>query len=415
MVNMTQAVIMAAGKSTRTYPLTLTKPKALLQIANKPILALQLDQFVGLIQEAIIIVGYKSQMIRTEFGDSYRGIALRYVEQQEQLGTGHAAMQVRPYVHDRFLLMNGDDLYAREDIEACLHYPYALLGKEVADPRQYGVLTVENGLVRDLIEKPEHPASNLTSVGMYGLDPKIFDILDIIPKSPRGEYEVTDAIKRLAQIADVYCHVVKGYWIPIGYPWHILNANDFMLEQYFEEIVENKISPGPLLQKGGSGRIIEERVKIKGKLSLGENSVIRQRTAIQGNVCIGKNCVIGPNCHIAGNTSIGDQSQIGPDVVVKNSVIGRQCRIEPSCNILHSVLEDAVFVGTGTVTMSDPMETKSVTSVIKGQVIASDRVHFGVTVGSHVTILSHVATYPGVKIAPETVVPHGAVVKADLM
>src|SRR5512137_96696 len=110
---MLQAVIMSAGKSTRTYPLTLTKPKPLLPIANKPILAHQLDQFVGLIQEAVIIVGYKSDMIQDEFGDSYRGIALQYVEQKDQLGTGHAAMQVRPYIRDRFLLMNGDDLYAR--------------------------------------------------------------------------------------------------------------------------------------------------------------------------------------------------------------------------------------------------------------------------------------------------------------
>ncbi|MBD3305396.1 NTP transferase domain-containing protein, partial [candidate division KSB3 bacterium] len=126
---MTQAVIMAAGKSTRTYPLTQTRPKPLLLIANKPILAHQLDQFIGLIDEVIIIVGYKSEMIRQQFGHAYRGLPITYVEQQQQLGTGHAAMQVRPYIRDRFLLMNGDDLYARQDIEGCLGYPAALLAK----------------------------------------------------------------------------------------------------------------------------------------------------------------------------------------------------------------------------------------------------------------------------------------------
>lgn len=395
---------MAAGKSTRTYPLTLTKPKPLLPIANKSILARQLDQFVGLIQEAIIIVGYESRQIREAFGDSYRGIALGYVEQQDQLGTGHAAMQVRPYIRDRFLLMNGDDLYARIDIAGCLQYPYALLGMEVADPRNYGVLTVENGLVRDLIEKPEHPASNLTSVGLYVFDRKIFDLLDTIPRSPRGEYEITDAVKRLAQMADVHCHVVQGYWLPVGYPWQILNANDFLLETCFEQASGDE-----------PAGIVEDGVKIVGNLSIGENSVIRQGSYLHGNVRIGRNCVIGPNSHVTGNTAIGDDSQVGFGTAVQNSVIGRHCRIGPFCHLAHSVLADRVLLGAAVVTMCDPLETKTVTSVIKGQTVASDRKHFGLTVGSQATLQPHVVTYPGVKIAPASVVPPGTVVKEDIM
>ncbi len=400
-LNMIQAVIMAAGKSTRTYPLTLTRPKPLLRIANKPILAHQLDQFVGLVEEAIIIVGYKHDMIRRHFGDSYRGIGLGYVEQKEQLGTGHAAMQVSQYIGDRFLLMNGDDLYAREDIEVCLRYEYSVLAQEVADPRQYGVLTVENDLVKDLIEKPEHPATNLTNVGMYVFDKKIFGILDTIPKSPRGEYEITDAVKQLAHITDVFCHVGLGYWLPVGFPWNILDANDFLLEGRFEEPV----------QRG----TIESGVTIKGRLSLGENSVIRQGTYIEGNLWVGRDCVIGPHCHISGNTSIGANCSIGHGAAIKHSVFERCCRIEPFCQIAYSVLGEHVSVDTGLVTMSAPMETKTVTSVIKDQVIDSKREHVGAILGGHVRIQPHVVTYPGVKVWPETVISAGTVVTEDLM
>jgi bifunctional UDP-N-acetylglucosamine pyrophosphorylase/glucosamine-1-phosphate N-acetyltransferase len=398
---MIQAVIMAAGKSTRTYPLTLTKPKPLLHIANKPILAHQLDQCIGLVHEAIIIVGYRSDMIREHFGDTYRGIRLVYVEQREQLGTGHAAMQVRPYIRDRFLLMNGDDLYAREDIEGCLRYHYSLLGRKVADPRQYGVLTVENGLVTDLIEKPEHPASNLTSVGMYVFDGKIFTILDKIPKSPRGEYEVTDAVKQLAQIAEVHCHISSGYWIPVGFPWSLLNANDFMLTRYFEDNVS----------KGA----IEPGVTIDGQVWLGENSVIRQGTYIQGKLCIGKHCTIGPNCHISGNTSIGDHSDIAASTRIKNSVIEKHVRIEPFCHLSHSVVGEHATVHSGAVTMSAPIETKTVTSLVKGHCIDSGREQLGAILGAHVTMLPHVVTYPGVKIAPKTIIAPGTVVQHDLL
>ena len=391
---------MAAGKSTRTYPLTLTKPKPLLHIANKPILAHQLDQFIGLIEEAIIIVGYKHEMIREYFGESYRGIRLHYVEQREQLGTGHAVMQVKEHIKDRFLVMNGDDLYHREDIEGCLSYPYSILGKEIDDPRQFSVLTVENGVMKDLIEKPETPASNLAGIGMYVFDTQVFDILDALPRSPRGEYEITDAALRLAQITDVHCHVCKKYWIPVGFPWSLLNANDFLLEQYFEENRDGVIEPG---------------VQIEGKVSLGKNSVIRQGTSIQGNLCVGENCVIGANCHITGNTSIGDHSYIAAANSIKNSVIEQHVKIEPFCNISHSVVGDYSKIHSGIVTMSAPLETKTVTSVVKGQIIDSARECFGAVFAAYATVQPHVVTYPGVKVAPDTVIDAGTVVKEDLM
>lgn len=398
---MIQVVIMAAGKSTRTYPVTLTKPKPLLRIANKPILAHQLDQFLGLTEEALIIVGYKSEMIRTYFGESYQGIRLRYVEQTEQLGTGHAIMQVRDHIRDRFLVMNGDDLYARQDIEGCLTYPYSLLGMEVADPRQFGVLTVEDGLVKDLIEKPEHPASNLTSIGMYVFDRQIFEILDNIPRSPRGEYEVTDAVKQFAQQVAVHCHVSTNYWIPVGFPWSLLNANDFLLEHGFEEPrMEGMVEPG---------------VTIEGRLSLGKHSVIRQGTRIQGNLWVGENCVIGSNCHITGNTAIGDHSYLAMANSIKNSIITQHVRIEPYCNISHSVLGDDCVIHSGIVTMSAPLETKTVTSYVKGQRIDSGRQQLGAVLADHVFMYPHIVTYPGVKIGPNKIVPAGTVVQEDLL
>lgn len=396
---MVQAVIMAAGKSTRTYPLTLTKPKPLLHIANKPILAHQLDQLLGLIDEAIIIVGYKHEMIREFFGDSYHGITLKYVEQREQLGTGHAAMQVQAHIQDRFLLMNGDDLYAREDFEACLQYQYSLLSLEVEDPRQFGVLTVENGLVKDLIEKPKHPASKLTSVGVYVFDTNIFPILENIPRSPRGEYEVTDGVRELAHSAEMHYHVSSAYWIPVGFPWSILTANDFLLERDFSECIEGTIEAG---------------VRIEGTLSLGKNSIIRQGTLIQGRLCIGENCVVGPNSHISGNTSIGNNSSLAMASRVDNSVIEQNVSIGPFGTISHSVIGDSCVLHSGVVTMSAPVNTSTVTSVVRGQPFDSGRAQLGVILASGVTLQPHVVAYPGVKIAPDLVVDAGSVLREDM-
>ena len=395
---MIQAVIMAAGKSTRTYPLTLTKPKPLLAIANQPILAHQLDQLVGLIQEAILIVGYKSEQIRAHFGASYRGIALSYVEQREQFGTGHAAMQVIPLIKDRFLLMNGDDLYAREDIVGCLQYPYSLLSMEVPDPRQFGVLTVRDGLVKDLIEKPAQPESNLTSVGMYVFDRRIFSILENIPKSPRGEYEITDAVKQLAQVADVRYHVSTGYWIPVGFPWSLLTANDFLLERGFTATVAGQIEPG---------------VRVEGRVALGENSIIRSGTVIQGNLHVGKNCVIEANCHFRGNTAIGDACAVGSATVITNSVIADQVQIAPFCHIAYSVIGSASLISNGVVTMSAPPTGATVTSLVKGQRFDTGRAQLGAMLADQTVLHAHVVTAPGVKLWPATTIPAGTFVQED--
>ncbi|MEA3365192.1 MAG: sugar phosphate nucleotidyltransferase, partial [Candidatus Hydrogenedentes bacterium] len=161
-----KAIIMVAGKSTRTYPLTLTRPKPLLKVVNKPILAWHLDALRYVIDEALLVVGYRKEMIREDFGDDYEGLPLRYVEQSEQLGTGHAVLQCEKHVDGPFIAMNGDDLYAPEDLRKLAQATNAALAKRVANPKLYGVLELDSqGRVQRLVEKPDEPASDLASVG----------------------------------------------------------------------------------------------------------------------------------------------------------------------------------------------------------------------------------------------------------
>src|SRR5689334_13827910 len=108
-----KAVIFAAGKSTRTYPLTVTRPKPLLPVANRPILAHQLDALAGLVDTAVVVVGYRAAMIRERFGAAYHGMKIKYIEQTEQLGTGHALQQCGSALTQPFIALNGDDLYDR--------------------------------------------------------------------------------------------------------------------------------------------------------------------------------------------------------------------------------------------------------------------------------------------------------------
>ena len=277
-----QAVIMAAGKSTRAYPLTLTKPKPLLKVANKAILEHNLDNLIGIADEAIIIVGYKKNLIKRFIGNKYKNIKIRYAEQKRQLGTAHALSVAEPCINGRFILMAGDDIYSGEDIKNCIRHEYSVLTAKTKNPQNFGVIVKKGSILADLIEKPEKFISNLINTSMYCLDKKIFHCIRKMRKSRRNEFEMPDAIKLLSKKNKIYC-VPSRQWIPIGYPWDLLKA---------------------------------DRILRKGKNLIGNNS------KITGNV---KNSAIGDNCTIRGNVEnsiIMDSTFIDKNSIVRDSVIG---------------------------------------------------------------------------------------------
>jgi len=194
-----KAVIMAAGKSTRTYPLTVNRPKPLLQVANRTILERQLDALEGLVDTAILVVGHKKEMIEQAFGRCYGNMTIEYVEQREQRGTGHAILQCAQHLDGPFLAMNGDDLYDPADLARLAKAApsdnapgaaQAALAKIVPDPRLYGIYEVDdtNRVVR-LVEKPKKVFSNLANIGVYKFTPAVFGVLEHTEASERGEID----------------------------------------------------------------------------------------------------------------------------------------------------------------------------------------------------------------------------------
>ena len=273
---------MAAGKSTRAYPLTLTKPKPLLKAANKTILEHNLDNLNRIVDEAIIIVGYKKDLIKKRFGNNYKSLKIRYAEQKQQLGTAHAISVAERHIKDRFLLMAGDDIYSKGDVKNCTRHNYSILTAKVKNPQNYGVIIKKNGVLADFIEKPKKFISNLINTSLYCMDKKIFHCLKQIKKSKRNEFEMPDAIRLLSNKNRIYC-VPSRQWIPIAYPWDLLKA---------------------------------DRILRKGKTIIGKNS------KITGKI---KNSAIGNNCMINGNVEssiVMDNSIINKNSVVKDSIIG---------------------------------------------------------------------------------------------
>ena len=279
-----QAIILAAGKSTRTYPLTLTRPKPLLKVANKTLLEHNLDNLNGIVDEVIIIVGYKKEMIKKFLRNKYKNLRIKYVVQQKQLGTGNALLTVEKYIKNEFISLYGDDIYSKKDFKNIIKNKYSILAKKVENPQLFGVIVEKNKILINLIEKPKKFVSNLVNTGLYKLDKKIFSLIKKLKKSKRNEYELTDAIKDLSKVEKINC-IISKYWIPVVYPLDLLKA-DRMLRK-------NK-------------DIIGKKTKIHGKIQ---------------NSTIGNNCVIKGNVR---NSIVMDKTIITKNSIVENSIIGEK-------------------------------------------------------------------------------------------
>ena len=392
-----QAIILAAGKSTRTYPLTLTRPKPMLTVMNKTLLEHNLEQLLDIADEVIIIVGYKKEMIMEKFGDCFGRLKIKYVEQKEQLGTGHALLLAKDLIKDRFIVMMGDDLYSKEDILNCARHKYCVLAKKVENPERFGVCVLKNNFLDKIVEKPKEFVSDLANSALYVLDRRIFDI--DTGKTERGEIEITDMVNELAKKEDISCETVKGYWLAIGYSWHLLDANKFFVEK---------------IKKNIKGKI-EKNVHIHGKIILGKNSRILSGTYIEGNVIIGENCKIGPNSYIRGSTSIGNNCRIGQGVEVKNIILMDGSKIPHLSYIGDSVIGENVNLGAGTTTGNLRHDNANVKSLVKEELVDSGRRKFGTIIGDNVHTGIGTQIYPGRKIWPEKTTAPGEVVKKDVI
>ncbi|MCL4440483.1 MAG: sugar phosphate nucleotidyltransferase [Firmicutes bacterium] len=238
-----KGIILAGGLGTRFRPLSHTGPKQLVPIANKPVLYYVIEDLVEAgIKEIGIVVGYteeKVNAIKDAVGDGSRwNCKVAYIQQDAPRGLAHAVGICRDFIGgEAFIVYLGDNIL-REGI-----VPYAsefyksdadayLLVAEVEEPNKYGIAVLsEAGELIDVEEKPQAPRSNLAIIGVYMFKPCIFEMIDLVQPSWRGELEITDAIRKLLRSGKytVLARQITGWWDDTGTVEAVLNANNLIL------------------------------------------------------------------------------------------------------------------------------------------------------------------------------------------
>jgi UDP-N-acetylglucosamine diphosphorylase/glucosamine-1-phosphate N-acetyltransferase len=404
-----KAIILTAGEGTRMRPLTVTKPKTMLQVGGKPILQYNVESLRDAgIKDITLVVGYREEVIKDHFrnGTDF-GVNINYVTQKERLGTAHAIGSTRGIVKGSFIILNGDiivDPILIEDLITKYQTENArsvLVLTEVDDPSSFGVVEIDEDRITNIIEKPEpgKVPSNLINAGIYLFDDQIFEAIEKTEKSQRGEYEITDSLLiQMKNDEKVLGLRSKNNWIDIGRPWELLDVNEHFLKDLKTDIQGE----------------LEEGVIIHGPVFIGKNTIVRSGTYIMGPVYIGENCDIGPNTLLRKYTSLGNNVSSGNAVEIKNSIIMDHTNINHLTYVGDSIIGSKCNIAAGTNIANLRFDDGNVKIRVKGDKIDSRRRKMGVVFGDGVKTGINSSFNPGVKIGVNSRIGAGAIVSKDL-
>lgn len=311
-----KALITAGGRATRLRPITSTINKHLIPLAGKPMLVHAIEKVVAAgIREIGINVNPGEVEIRKVLGDgSAWGARITCIEQiGGPRGLAHIVKNARSFLGDEpFLFYLGDNIilgdlgrFVRKFEEERLDCLLALV--KVADPTRFGVPVFDGGRLVRVEEKPAEPKSDFVVTGIYLYSPKVFDAVDAVQPSARGEYEISDVHTRLIESgANVGTEEITGWWKDTGTPDDLLEGNRLLLDE--------------LAKQGSSGgthpeATVEPTARLDGPAWIGQGSFVQAGCLIRGPV------VIGRDCRIVGGSVVGPYASLGDGVTVERASI----------------------------------------------------------------------------------------------
>lgn len=218
-----QAVILAAGRGKRMQHLGDTTPKPIIHVHERPLLAYKLEALPDVIDDIVLIIGYRGHQIIDRFGSSYAGRPITYVYQTTLNGTGGALKYAEDILKEKFMVLMGDDLYLGDDLAKLSEHPLALLAYEHEDAASFGVVTMnDDGHLLSVIERPHTVQKGLVNTGAYMLDHRFFDHAPV--SLGNGEFGLPQTLARLAEEHPV--RVLRANaWFPISTPEDIERAH----------------------------------------------------------------------------------------------------------------------------------------------------------------------------------------------
>jgi glucose-1-phosphate thymidylyltransferase len=386
------AVILAAGEGRRLRPLTRHRPKPMLPAANRPILEYVLDAVIDAgFDDLHLVVGYRRDRVQSHFGATYRNRTLQYHRQDKQLGSGHALLQARDAVDGEFVVVNGDEVLTAGAVDgvAAAFDPgdaAAIAIVESAQAPEFGSVRVSDGLVTELVEKPQSGVFRLLNAGIYALDESIFDRLEAAPAS-NGERTLTAAIAGLIDDGERVRAVRSlDLWVDTTYPWDL------------PVVAEELLAAGLVAEPD---REEQEGVFLNETASVHPDATLRAPVVLGPDVTVGATAVVGPY------VAVGRNADVAAGAVLNRTVVASDARVGVNATVVDSVMGPAARLGPGTTVPGGPA------NVCVGTEVHED-VRLGAVVADRADLRGGVTVTSGSLIGPDATISPGATVRGSV-
>jgi bifunctional UDP-N-acetylglucosamine pyrophosphorylase/glucosamine-1-phosphate N-acetyltransferase len=398
-----QAIILAAGASTRFYPLSETKPKAMVTLLGKPLLEHTLLGLNKLGIKKVILVVSKDSLIKDYFGRGERlGMDLYYITQAEPLGMGHALLSAKSLIKEDFFVLHGHHFdvvdYVLPMVEKKRSADGVLLGQNWEEVWDFGVVKIEGDKVLSITEKPVRgkEVSKIRIVGIYLLPAEFIPYLE---KERTKKHQFEAALDTFAQNKSLRIFIANKEPISLKYPWDLLAVKNWLLERSVHQI-----SRGAKIGKG---------VIMVGKMVIEEGAVIFENATIKGPVFIGKNVLVGNNALIREGACLEERVRIGAFSEVKNSIFLPHSSLG-SGFVASSIIGEYSRLAHGFTSANRRFDRKTIKVKIKGEEIDSGLDDLGVMMAEEVNTGIQVGTMPGVTIGKGATIGPGSFVFEDI-
>lgn len=394
-----QAVILAAGQSSRFYPFHSATHKSLIKIMGKTLLEHTLLSLKRAgINDIVIVISPNSPIQELLQEGKELGIKITYVIQEETLGMGHALLQTEKHIKDDFFLLHAyhfevDQFITEMTKQKKNKEDVVLLGKDLSGTDRYGYMTIENDRVTGIVEKPKEVINNaLHLIGIYLLNNHFFKTLQ---DTPLSHYHFEEALDAYAKQGHVTFIKTDKKTITLKYAWDILDMKDYLLKQ-----IKHHISPKAQ---------ISEHAIISGTVVIEEGAKVFEGACIKGPCYIGKNVVVGNNALVRDGVVAEDNTVIGSYMEMKNTVMMQGATTHTGF-VGDSVIGSKSKIGAEICTTNVRLDRQTISPEVKESKVSSYRTHLGAIIGDNTIIGARVTTMPGTIIGNDSFIGPSTVV-----
>jgi bifunctional UDP-N-acetylglucosamine pyrophosphorylase/glucosamine-1-phosphate N-acetyltransferase len=405
---MYQAVVLAAGKSSRFWPLN-HRHKSLIYLMGKPILWWCLK---GLeengIERAIVVQSSTKEVEKEITKFSFSNLKLNFVVQPSPLGSGNALFLAKKFLSDNFFVLNADIVCSGEILKKILEKikkekKPVLAGQKTKTPWLFGMMKLQKDRILKIVEKPEKgkEPSDIKVVGVYFLNKKYFEYYQKVKKGP---FDFEDALSLYMKEEEIKLALIekKEEELPafIKYPWHLFLAEKYLFDNFLEEKIEKSA-------------IVSKEAKIEGKVYLGHQTRILEGAIIKGPCYIGDSCFVGNNSLVREYTNLEENVMIGALCEVTRSIFQKNVTTH-SGYFGDSILGENCKIGAGTITANVRLDRKEIKATVNGEKISTFLKSFGCVIGKNTMVGVHTSFMPGTFVGSNCYIFPGSIISENI-